>query len=113
MRESDKIKRALSEEDNDSKALGLHCKLIREERSDKFEDNFLSKLKESFKVDYDANMGRYSITSDDGIIDFYPKANKVLIRKKNKWVKPGLNWLLKNLLTKSQVRDTQINKIIE
>lgn len=113
MRNSDIIKAELVEEDNDSKALGLHCKLIREERSDKFEDNYLLKLKESFKVDYDENMSKYSITTDDGIVDFYPKVNKILIRRKNKWIKPGLKWLLDNLLTKSQVRDTQINKIIQ
>jgi hypothetical protein len=110
---SDRIKKELSEEENDFKAFGLHCKLIREERSDKFEDSYLPKLKDSFKVAFDANMGKYSISTDDGIVDFYPKANKLLIRKSNKWVKPGLKWLLTNLLTKSQARDTQINKILD
>jgi len=33
-----------------------------------------------------------------GIIDFFPKANSVLIRKDNNWKKPGLKWIKKNIL---------------
>ena len=44
------------------------------------------------------------ITIDDknrlnkyGIIDFYPKANKLLIRKSNKWINQGLKWIITKL----------------
>ena len=33
-----------------------------------------------------------------GTVDFYPKSNKVLIRKDNKWINQGLQWLIEKLL---------------
>ena len=31
-------------------------------------------------------------------LDFYPKANKVLIRQENEWIKPALRWMIANVL---------------
>ena len=33
-----------------------------------------------------------------GIVDFYPKSNKILIRKENKWITGGLRWIISSLL---------------
>jgi hypothetical protein len=32
-----------------------------------------------------------------GVVDYFPKANKVLIRKENSWKPHGLKWMLDNL----------------
>ena len=86
----------MAEEDNDLKAMGIGRDLIRVERKERFEDHFLLELEKQFKVTQDNVLGRYSFqTNDYGVIDFYPKANKVLIRKLNKWIKPGLKWMIK------------------
>ena len=45
-----------------------------------------------FTIDTDAQEEKF------GVIDYFPKANKVLIRKDNKWIKPGLKWIITNLL---------------
>ncbi len=97
MKQSEIIKAQLQGEDNDLKALGISTKVIREERSERFEDTWLPKLERKFKVSHNEEAGRYTFTSMlHGIIDFYPKANNLLIRRKNKWIKPGLNWIIKN-----------------
>jgi hypothetical protein len=48
---------------------------------------------------YKRENGSYSFEFNDyGIIDFYPKANNLLIRKTNTWKKPGLKWIKENIL---------------
>lgn len=44
--------------------------------------------------------GKYTIDtqSEIGIIDFFPKSNRVLIRKYNKWEDYGLKWIVLNML---------------
>lgn len=46
-----------------------------------------------------ADKGKISIeTITKGFVDYFPKANKVLIRQKNKWIDNGLNWIKTNLV---------------
>jgi len=103
MKKSEKLKQQGDQEPNDLKAMGLYNKSLREHRSEKFVDKHLSNLEEKgYDIIYDNN-GKYTIDTDSqevkhGVIDYFPKANKLLIRKKNKWVKPGLPWIIKNLL---------------
>jgi hypothetical protein len=33
-------------------------------------------------------------TADFGVIDYFIKSNKLLIRKENKWITDGLQWLI-------------------
>ena len=84
------------EEDNDFKSFALLCKALRESRSEKFIDGWLEPLSIRYNIisqDY-----KYTITTEDyGILDYFPKANKLLIRKENKWIKPGLKWIINNL----------------
>lgn len=88
-------------EDNDLKAMGIYNKVLREKRLERFETYLLDLEKQGYEIV--ENNHKYTIDTDTqeikyGVIDYFPKANKVLIRKDNKWIKPGLNWIIKNLL---------------
>jgi hypothetical protein len=98
MTNSDKLREQLATEGNDLKALGIGKQLIREERSERFEETWLPILQAKCNVKHDAQMGRYTFEANGyGVMDFYPKANKLLIRKLNKWKKPALKWLIAEL----------------
>ena len=71
---------------------------IRNERDDNFKSKYLDLIALEYDVEYMERTERYTIYNTEfGDLDFYPKANKLLIRKQNKWIKPGLNWLLNKL----------------
>lgn len=97
---NEKIRRitlAAQKEDNDLTSLGLMCKALREKRSEKFLEDWLPVLKEIYPIV--ENNSKYTITTQDyGVLDYFPKANKILIRQKNKWIKPGLKWIITNLI---------------
>lgn len=90
---------------NDPQAMGLMNQLIREKRLDKW-DEWKDKVLHSDKVSWWEDVpsqGKITISlhnpfGADEVIDYYPKANKVLIRKDNDWKKPGLKWLIENLV---------------
>ena len=97
MKKSEQLISASRQEDNDIKSFALLTKALRESRSEKFIEDWLPILSKRYSIEQ-RNNGSYSInTQEYGIIDYYPKANKLLIRKDNKWVKPGLKWIIKNL----------------
>lgn len=97
MKKSEELKVQASQEENDLIAFGIYAKAIREGRSEKFEEHYLPALKIKYPVESRIN-GSYTITTQDfGILDYFPKANKLLIREKNKWIKPGLKWIYNNL----------------
>lgn len=97
-------------EDNDFKALGLINKARREKRLETFSKEWLEKITASPLVTamiegerkYTFYIIQYSPKEDlaDQVVDYFPKANKVLIRKENRWVINGLNWLIKRLKLK-------------
>lgn len=48
----------------------------------------------------------YRITFDIesyGSITYYPKANKLLIHKTNKWIKPAMQWIHKNIIERNNI----------
>lgn len=97
MSKSEDLIKKSQEEDNDLKALGLMTKAIREKRQERFED-ILELLNQKYDIITREN-GSYSIFTDKfGILDYFPKANNLLMRKNSKWIKPGLKWILNNLL---------------
>jgi hypothetical protein len=97
MKKSEELRIEADKEENDLKYLGMANKVMREERIERFEEDWLPLLKEKATVHYSELLTRYWIENKKmGVIDFYPKANKILIRKQNRWVKPGLKWLIKN-----------------
>lgn len=99
MKKSEELKKIAYEEDNDLKHLGLYKKFVRQSKQERFED-FMKQLEiYEIEVDYNKDQGRATITTSEfGIVDFYPKADRVLIRKVNHWKNHGLNWLIKHLL---------------
>lgn len=98
MNKSEKLKRQAEREENDLKALGLYTKVLREERIESFEKNWLQKFQESHIVKSGPSQSYIIYSARYGIIDFFPKANRALLRKRQKWIKPALQWLVKNLL---------------
>ena len=97
MKQSEVLLSASQNEDNDIKAFALQCKALREARSEKFIEDWLPLLSKRYPIEL-RNNGSYSITTERfGIIDYFPKANKLLIRKEGAWVKPGLRWIVKYL----------------
>lgn len=98
---SEELKHQAACEENDLKAMGILNKALREKRNESFEEKWLEKLTKNENVKeviFHDNSAKYLIVTEKfGTIDFFPKANNLLIRKDNKWKKPGLNWLIKNL----------------
>jgi|SRR5690606_23066763 len=104
MKKSDILKEELAREENDLKAMGAFKKYKRQFSLEYFEETILPKLKEKYSIVYNPNMERYTFeVKESGIIDFYPKANKLLIRKLNKWYFPGSKHLIK--LTQLQLKN--------
>lgn len=102
MSRSEELFKEAAMEDNDLKFMGKHKKAVREKRIEDFQ-RYLPKLEELYTVIYEEHSHKYTIDTSTvknkyGIIDFFPKGNKVLIRAKNKWKSPGLAWILKKLL---------------
>ena len=97
MKKSEQLRKEASMAESDQQCLGLHTKAMREERLERFEEEWLPLLREKTAVEYFFIPNNYTMKHNNfGTIDYYPKANKVLIRKQNKWIKPGLQWLIKN-----------------
>ncbi|MDD4972033.1 MAG: hypothetical protein PHT07_21610 [Paludibacter sp.] len=100
IKKSELLKSEAAAEDNDFKAMGISKQAIRESRNEKFEEKWLPKLKKKFGVNivFIESMGCWSIYRLPDNVDFYPKANKIFIHGKKEWIKPGLTWIIKNLL---------------
>lgn len=96
MKASEKLKIKSQAEENDIKSFGFFVKSLREKRSEKFEEDWLPLLELRYPLTESSY--KYTIdTQDFGKIDFFPKANKILIRKEDRWIKPGLKWIIENL----------------
>lgn len=94
---SDELERQAAGEDNDLKALGLYTKALREKRMEHFKDMVVSIQNAGHKISRHGNYYML-ITEEHGKMSFYPKANKIHIHKTNTWIKPGVHWIIKNLL---------------
>ena len=96
---SDELKKQAESEENDLKAMGLYTKVIREERTERFEKYKEQLLKAGFNITEYESQGKFTIDPTEfGIIDYYPKSNKVLIRKTNTWLPAGLRWIIASFL---------------
>lgn len=76
-----------------------HRKISRQGNQDKFESETVYLISEK-GIDVHVNKnGSYRIFTDKfGKVDIYPKANKVLITKDNKWISRGDQWIQNNIL---------------
>lgn len=100
LKKSQELLLEAQEEENDLKALGKYTKAMREARLERFDD-YIVPLETRGYIITPFNGTKFVIDTQIekfGIIDFFPKANKICIRKGNKWIKPGLKWIIKNLL---------------
>lgn len=73
---------------------------IREIKYTKFKNKTVVRLEKSDKViSITENIDKFIInTTNFGIIDVYPKANRLLIRNSNKWFSSATQWLINNLI---------------
>ena len=101
MKNSEEYTKAAQEAENDFKSLSLHTKSIREARLERFEDGYKELLEAKLCIVIPFNGNKIVIdtqTDEFGILDYFPKANKILIRKSNQWKNQGLRWLQTNIL---------------
>jgi hypothetical protein len=67
-------------------------------------DNFIHNIYPVLEGNYIITKGKahcYTIYSVRfGFIDFFVVEDKCLLRKKSKWIKPGLEWIQENLISK-------------
>jgi len=98
---SEELKQEAHNKENDMAFLGAMKKAIRQERAEKFEP-WLEELKTSKKIISiisNEEQGKHTINTEKfGIVDYFPKANKLLIRKENSWKTQGLRWIKARLL---------------
>lgn len=111
MKNSEKLHIEAQKEDNDLVYLGKMTQVLREKRLEKWDDWKREILLSPFVIEYEENVGQGKITMtistntlEEQTIDFFPKANKVLIRKRNEWNKMGLKWLINNLIVKEDAK---------
>lgn len=97
VKESEKIKLQADKADNDLVFMGLNRKAIREKRFEDFEEYWLEKLQQKTKVSI-RNKESFTIESDYGLIDFFPRSDKILIRKRNKWKNEGLKFIINKII---------------
>ena len=96
MKRSEELKLAAQQEESEIKSYAYQCKALREQRSENFIQDWLPLLQSRFTVGI--NNHKYSIHAGSlGIIDYFPKGDKVLYRKKNTWIRPGLPWIIKHI----------------
>ena len=96
MKKSEILKLESQNEDNDFKSLSLGKKSIREARLELFNEKYVSLLTDAKCIVTPFDGQKVVIDTQDnyfGIIDFYPKANRLLIRKYNSWKDNGLKYL--------------------
>lgn len=101
MKNSEELRAEANQEESDLAYLGKINKATREERLEKLEDGYIQKLeaKNILVVPFDGQ--KYILSTNNKkfpIVDYYPKANKILIRKGNKWIVQGLRWINESLL---------------
>lgn len=80
-----------------AKKLKEHYQLPKKKRVEHFKNYFELALND--KVDLGRHTSAYSFYAKGfGTIDYYPMGGKALIRKQNRWIDRGLEWIVKNFL---------------
>ena len=101
MKMSEQLKKEAQQEESDFSYMAKMNKSIREARLERFEEGYAEKLESNKCIVIPFNGSKVVIdtqTEKYGIVDYYPKANKILIRKDNKWLTQGLRWINDTLL---------------
>lgn len=104
LRKSEIISEIAQEVEDDYKAIELYQRERRERNLETFEERWLPRFKQWLgeNIYWDEKKFCYTLQYEwldaPVIIDYYPKGNKALIRKENRWIHGGLNWLRKDVL---------------
>lgn len=101
MKKSEELKIEAQQEVNDFAYMAIMNKSMREARLERFECGYTEKLEANNCIVIPFNGSKVVIdtqTSKYGILDYFPKANKILIRKDNKWITQGLRWINDTIL---------------
>jgi hypothetical protein len=112
-RKSEILLQIQQEVENDIIAYSLESAIRREQKKELFEERWLPKFQEWLHggVKWDGKKECFTFTFEKDklpvIIDFYPKGNRVLIRKENRWLDNGSQWLIKNVLPEEYKNDTK------
>jgi hypothetical protein len=97
---SEDYKKLAIQESNKRKAQGLEIKAMREARYENFTGIWLGKFINKCHVEQGKAFSFIIDSAQFGRLIFYPKSNKVLRLESSTWIKPGLKWLVENLLKK-------------
>lgn len=101
MKKSEELRIEAQKEESSFSYMKKMNKSIREARLERFEDGYTEKLESKNCIVIPFNGSKVVIdtqTEEYGIVDYYPKSNKILIRKENKWITQGLRWINDTLL---------------
>jgi hypothetical protein len=71
--------------------------IFRQNRADKFDTDILPKLQLKYDV-YEGKNSNYIIDSNIGVVDYFSKSDKLLIRSENKWINNGKKYIIDNIL---------------
>lgn len=78
-------------------AAGHWAKLKRKSRQKKidiFNEKYFLKLKELYPIEYIEKQDKYKITtSTHGVVNFYPKSDRIYIFNEKKWHDDGIMWI--------------------
>lgn len=95
---SDELILLAGKEDNDAKAFALYAEANREQRSETFEKHAERLTKKGYIVVYYKGQEKYTVRpTKHGIIDYYPKTDRLILRTTGKWLNSGFKWILNNL----------------
>lgn len=77
----------------------MKSSFTKQKNLERFEIYKQTLIDEGYDLTEFPEQGKVSIVVDSfGIVAYYPKSNRLLIQKDNKWVNDGLNWIIENLL---------------
>lgn len=108
MKKSDILDTAGRKEESDTKAWALHFKADRERRYEIFKEKFLPKLNKlsDEAICTEVSHGKFTAYTDlYGLVDLFPKSNKILIRKDNQWISNMIDFVTKKLLNNERNSD--------
>lgn len=96
MKKSELLHRQADESDNDFQFWNFKTQAEKEEKFERFTEHHLPKIQQSEKViSVEDREHMFMIEFSDGTrIDYYPKKDRVFIKKINHWKSDGLAWLL-------------------
>lgn len=86
--------------DSDDKYLirGVRKRILKRVRHERFVERYLPKLEERMEVSFIEDSCLYVFDMPPyGVVEFYPKPNKMYIRKLDTWLKPALTLIVTEL----------------